>query len=558
MSESHIEYELQPSDRLCFIHTMKTGGTSLTAVLDSKFDSQEICPAHHWETLIEIPPETLATYRLLRGHFLCQVQHRLPQPPLFITLFRHPIDRIISLYRFWRRASQQHIIIPAGYQQVFEKANALSLQEFACDPAILDCSNAQTRQLIAHSEPDATPLDFPDLERAKSRLDQFTFVGLTDRFEESLQLLSFIFGWNPVIEHQPIMVAPTRSSRADVSSEIVEAIASRNFLDLALYEYAINLFEARYQQMQKILQGRYCGAIYEQLEQHYQRRQQQRNLPEQSQILLTFDRSRAGTGWHQREFLSDGACFCWTGPGTVSTIDLSLKTTHPLVLDCGLLHMLAPDVLESFQVRVNDQPVAMSFLSEPLVMLLRGTLTPAMLKNERGFVRLAFEVNRTLSWQSIEPDNPDHRLLGVAFRWLRIYPSPMVEFPADDPAWVEVANFLQQRLRDHDEILAPVEFAVRFPVRTHSYTSQGNQADLPTWVVLHKEMMLQFMNRLPEIRAAMVPVFANSVFVIFADANLKLDTALNAEHFNSFNRQVRLLQEPAWLQKVRRLLGKIT
>src|SRR5690606_28731935 len=38
------------------------------------------------------------------------------------------------------------------------------------------------------------------LALGKQRLEQFTFVGLTERYEESVDLLNYTFGWEPLAE----------------------------------------------------------------------------------------------------------------------------------------------------------------------------------------------------------------------------------------------------------------------------------------------------------------------------------------------------------------------
>jgi hypothetical protein len=558
MRRYRSEYEIQPKDQLCFMHMAKTGGTTLTAILDSKFDLAEICPEQLWPTLLKLSPKELANYRLLRGHFFYRIHKLLPRPPVFLTLFRNPIDRIVSTYYFCRGGSPEHLN-PEADATTFYKAKSLTLGEFVRHPSLYDCENAQTYQFIARKDIHTAPLNHRSLEEAKAYLNQFAFVGITERFDEALQLLSFTFGWNPLKEHQPLMVSPTRTRRSSLSPDIIEVIRERNQFDFALYDYATALFELRYQQMRETLQQRYKGTVYEQLEQHYQQRQRQRQLAARSQILFTFDQARSGAGWQLRELLKDDVCFCWTGPNTVSTLDLPLTSDRPLVLDCALINAITPDVFTSIQLCVNNHLVPLTVLAEPSGTVLRGQLLPSVLTSDRNFVRLAFQVDRTLSPQSLDPTNPDHRLLGLAFRWIKIYAPITVEFPEHDLAWVEVAEFVQQHLRDRDEMLAPAKFAARFPAQVLPYPTPTQKITLPAWVIVHKGQMHQLgRHRLQQIRSQFTPVFSNAVFVVFAAPDRKLNVQAETEHLTSFDNQLEQLQQPTWLKAVRRLVRKST
>jgi len=53
-NNSEIEYRLKDDDIVCFLHIPKTGGTTLTRILDSYFDLDEICPERVWSKCYDI------------------------------------------------------------------------------------------------------------------------------------------------------------------------------------------------------------------------------------------------------------------------------------------------------------------------------------------------------------------------------------------------------------------------------------------------------------------------------------------------------------------------
>jgi hypothetical protein len=102
--------------------------------------------------------------------------------------------------------------------------------------------NAQT-WVLAGPYDNAVPLA-PDemLARAKHNLRSCVVVGLTERFDETLLLLRKAFGWRwPFYVRRN--VNRTRPPKSAIPVEILRQIEADNALDMALYEYARELFE---------------------------------------------------------------------------------------------------------------------------------------------------------------------------------------------------------------------------------------------------------------------------------------------------------------------------
>jgi hypothetical protein len=131
----------------------------------------------------------------------------------------------------------------------------MPLQDFVEHPhAQGEIANLQTR-LIAGMVPGNLPqlnvregidVPFTDeelLDAAKARLDSFAWVGLTERMEESVRLLSAMMGWQPVGELPALNVNPVPSAQVEVPAETRAAILERAALDAELYAYAGELLE---------------------------------------------------------------------------------------------------------------------------------------------------------------------------------------------------------------------------------------------------------------------------------------------------------------------------
>src|SRR6202007_2869164 len=82
----------------------------------------------------------------------------------------------------------------------------------------------------------------------------FSLVGLTERFDEGLAILKLRFGWE-IAKYAKFNVASGKQKKTSLPSSTVELIAERNKYDVALYEYAVPIFEATRAQYGAAVQG---------------------------------------------------------------------------------------------------------------------------------------------------------------------------------------------------------------------------------------------------------------------------------------------------------------
>jgi hypothetical protein len=261
MNKRPLKVTLHKDDVLFFQHIPKTAGLSLISILDAQFKAGDIFPLHSApspDTFDMFSPEQLATYRLVRGHYRFgpydqEIYRYIARNPICISFLRNPIERTISAYRHIFRKPENKL------HEEFVSQN-ISLKEFVCNPKYYGRSvNVQTRRIVGSvqgnyrlkhlADTDALS-DEAFLELAKERLEQFAFVGLTERFQESVQLLTYIFDWKPINDIPVLNTAPIPSSRDSITQDTLVVIMERTQLDAELYRYAEQLFEAKWTQMQ--------------------------------------------------------------------------------------------------------------------------------------------------------------------------------------------------------------------------------------------------------------------------------------------------------------------
>lgn len=243
-----------------FFHIPKTAGTSLSAILNNVFSPEEVCPAHLWHELIKYPGDELSRYRLFRGHFYASLGRVLDKPLKGFVFFRNPLERALSHYGHVIKHSQHYL---------HDRANELgTLEAYLRDPVTRETvRNFQAKCLVSNVDPvkiaaslsnqelaefglekiiETTVIDLSEaelLEQAKSALEKFCCIGITERFEDSIWLLSNTFGWDLKQSVEALNINKERPKASNISKEAQTLLEELNSVDMQLYQYAFSLFE---------------------------------------------------------------------------------------------------------------------------------------------------------------------------------------------------------------------------------------------------------------------------------------------------------------------------
>ena len=162
----------------------------------------------------------------------------------FFALFRHPIDRAVSLF-YYRQIAHWEPTYNPGLKKI-------SLEEYANSHG--GEKNWMVRMLV--NKENGGNLDHSDLEIAKEVLRRKFVVGLMDNMAESLERFDRYFGWyDPTnVEAMQCMdkltskkgaVNSNKHASVEEGSPAWEGLARHNELDLELYDYVLELWEAQ-------------------------------------------------------------------------------------------------------------------------------------------------------------------------------------------------------------------------------------------------------------------------------------------------------------------------
>lgn len=241
------------TDMLVFLHMPKTGGHSFRVPIYNMYGVKRVLEINDLDAfercLKEYQP---GKWDCIIGHMPYGISAYLQEQCTYYVVLREPVDRFISDY-FHIYNKPRH---PAHKQL---RENSISLADYARIPCPVHfvCHNAQVRRLCSYDlklkNKDGSywwstrrqQVDEAMLEEAKYNLSQrIKLFGVYEWFEESFHMFCKLIGVQAASIPKK-NVSPLRKTVADVDADTLDAIREANRYDIALYEFAKELWLER-------------------------------------------------------------------------------------------------------------------------------------------------------------------------------------------------------------------------------------------------------------------------------------------------------------------------
>jgi hypothetical protein len=220
-----VKYPLADNDQIFFLHIPKTGGMTLKTLLKQNVGSNQFhqIPIRKFDS---VHARDLLGYRCIRAHWDYNFFRVLSRKPVYITMLRHPVARMISMYGMIRRKPQSRWFTP-DIHHFIDRMSAERLQVHFLAGAIF--GRPVTGAAL--------------LEVALTRLQECAFFGIVERFTQSVDLLCATFGWPRVTAVDVRNEAADKTPPPDAA--VIAHIEEASSLDMAFYQSALRLFEDR-------------------------------------------------------------------------------------------------------------------------------------------------------------------------------------------------------------------------------------------------------------------------------------------------------------------------
>ncbi len=171
--------------KVIFVHQGKTGGTTFVDLLKSTYGKEQVYIdidvqtrrkksklAAYLDKSFEdyFTYEDRAEYKVITGHIEPFKYKRAFPKAIFISFFRDPVQKLISVYHFWQRPPFPNKSVMHPVQKKLLEEN-LSITDFA---VLWD-------------------RHYPTENIKKFHPKNFNFIGITEKYEESLLLLKKMY-----------------------------------------------------------------------------------------------------------------------------------------------------------------------------------------------------------------------------------------------------------------------------------------------------------------------------------------------------------------------------
>ncbi|GMQ83241.1 MAG: hypothetical protein BMS9Abin05_2734 [Rhodothermia bacterium] len=245
--ESSMSSSGDRTERYFFVHIMKVGGWSFNIMMRRSFAIEECYPnkkddSNRFRAKLNVDyfrnlsPERLARIRYYGPHFPFIASELIKPAPFRLALFRDPVERVLSQIKQNRRGYPPSSSLADVYHSWPKDDGRLSNHQTQVMGAksLREFSHVYRRLDVGQTH----------LDRAKENVDKLDFLGLTERFDESVRILEDSFGLNlgETVFHNV-------GDSSDVDENLRNSIYEHNQLDIELYEYVKMSFENRKRQI---------------------------------------------------------------------------------------------------------------------------------------------------------------------------------------------------------------------------------------------------------------------------------------------------------------------
>ena len=274
---------------ILFLHIPKSGGTTLTSCLTNCYYNKEATISeigenpllkHFYEGDIfyypigfyKDPPNWFPNYvipilnsqrlRVVSGHFSYGIHKHIPAQTKYITILREPVERIISLYYHLlstkiisKKISLEQFIegIPdegwlvnlIKWHPIIPEFHESEIRKYS--KCIVD--NDQTRRISGIETLFGKCNESMFLSACENITKNFELVGLTEKFNETLLLLSSRLGWKNEMQYLPKLVNKGKPRIDQIPDYLLAKIDQLNYWDRKLYDFVKRLFEKNIEEL---------------------------------------------------------------------------------------------------------------------------------------------------------------------------------------------------------------------------------------------------------------------------------------------------------------------
>ena len=221
--------------KIIFDHLPKCGGSSLNAYLEAHYPKRKtfsidgLNPTASVEKFKALSTNNRYRYDLVKGHLAHELLDYVHPECLKVTVFREPVDRIISHYYYAKRTPNHYL-----YSKILE--SGMSLEEYATSDLSGELCNWYTTHFSGLTISDAERSPEESVTKAvEVVLKRYDIIGLLDSFISFVETLRSQAKLRYEYQNKKVNVTKNRPDLNNTAQSTIKKIEEVNHLDIALY-----------------------------------------------------------------------------------------------------------------------------------------------------------------------------------------------------------------------------------------------------------------------------------------------------------------------------------
>lgn len=220
--------------RILFDHLPKCAGTTISDYLLRHYSPEVVFKTYTQQFELvkkfqSLPENSRYFYRLIVGHGTDKLIDYVHPDTITLTIFRDPIDRIVSHYFFVKQQKKHYL-----HERVI-KSN-LSLEDYASSGLSPELRNYYTTHFSGLSIEEAEMNPEKSLSIAVEKIETYDVVGFQENLTAVVNKLKNVANLIEPFENKVINKTGKRIGIKQVSDRAKKTIAEVNSLDVKLYD----------------------------------------------------------------------------------------------------------------------------------------------------------------------------------------------------------------------------------------------------------------------------------------------------------------------------------
>jgi len=232
---NELAYRINKPRRVLFDHLPKCAGSTITEYLEMHYPRRFVFKTNGWppsesvKAFQSLPEGSRHRYHLVTGHLTHELLDYVHPDTITFTIFREPVDRIVSHYFFVKQDKQHHL-----HDRVMK--SSIQLEDYASSGLSPELRNWYTTHFTGLSIEEVEMEPGESVRRAAQVIsERYDIVGFQDDLPAVMHNLSYAAHLYKPFDNQVRNKTIKRIGLGEVPENVRKAIAEVNFLDVKLY-----------------------------------------------------------------------------------------------------------------------------------------------------------------------------------------------------------------------------------------------------------------------------------------------------------------------------------